>query len=352
MMSSIDDAKRVFDRVFKSLGGVAPLPSGPSRLAKLLGYYMKRCQNAVPDQSFHFDFVKNQRINACATTDAGFNLIGFNLGTPVGFLKLYETLLSNPEILPHVGDPSKDPKWECDLSKKDLQDGFADIFPPAIERITADPSRAAFVHHCTQFAMDFIFWHEIFHVLCGHVGYCLNCTHHGAGLAELEGRPTLEAATSQALELEADMNAAALTGSIWLQEPLLPGVPFRGSEEALRTWAFSLAVVFLIFDQARTRVRDYRDSTHPHPAIRAAVVFNTVAGIARKTAHQEAVVDRAWEKNMRDCQDLTRLLKLRPAWLNAWENEPDTAVLSTEFLVDHLESIQAYVMKNTKPPQL
>ena len=337
----MDDAKRVFDRVFKGLGGVAPVPNGPSRVAKLLGWYLKRCRNALPDRSFYFDYVKNQRVNACAATDGSFNLIGFNVGTPFGFLKLYETLLSNPQILPDVGDPTKDPTWECDLSARDLQDGLADLFPPAVERITSDQTRATFIHHCTQFAMDFIYWHEIFHVLCGHVGYCVKQTHQGAAMAELEGRPTLSAATSQALELEADMNAATLTGGIWLQEPLKPGIPFRDSEEALRTWAFSLAIVFLVFDQAGTRVHDYRDATHPHPAIRAGIALNTVAGMARKTApHQEAVVDRAWEKSMRDCHDLTRVLKLRPAWLNAWESEPDVAIWSTEFLVDHLESIQ------------
>jgi len=96
-MRSEDNAKQVFDRVFKKLGGRLPvLPGGSSRLSNLLTWYQKRCRVALPDPSFYFDYVNNQRVNACAAADGDFKLIGFNVGTPVAFLKLYETLLQRP----------------------------------------------------------------------------------------------------------------------------------------------------------------------------------------------------------------------------------------------------------------
>lgn len=353
MTSSKDDATRVFDRAFKDRGGIARIPSGSSRLVSLLTWYQNRCRSALPDGSFHFDFVRNRRVNACATTDGGFNLIAFNVGAPVAFLKLYETLLSNPHILPDVGDPSKDPAWQADLSTTDLQDGDANIFPAGVDRITSDPTRAAFIHHCTQFAMDFIYWHEVFHVLCGHVGYCARRSGQAVGLPELEGRPDMSAATSQALELEADLNAAAVTGGAWLREALSPGVPFRDGQEALRTWAFSLAIVFLVFDQSGAQVRDYRQATHPHPAIRAGIALNSLASLARKIApHLEGVVDGAWEQSSRDCRDLARILKLRPTWIDSWKSEPDVVTLSMEFLVDHLQSIHSDLGEHANPSLL
>lgn len=346
--------KQVFDRVFQPAGGRFDfVPRGGSRLSNLLSWYQKRCRNALPDPSFHFDYVNNQRVNAYAAADGEFKLIGFNVGTPIAFLKLFETLLSHPQILPDIGDPTKDPLWEGDLSKTDIRDGFAHIFPPGIQRITLDQTRAAFIHHCTQFSMDFIFWHEIFHVLCGHLGYCTKGGRQPASLAELQGRRELPASTSQALELDADLQAAVVTGSAWLEEPFMPGIPFRDTEEALRTWAFALSIVFLVFDQSGSPVRDYRHATHPHPAIRAGIVLNSLAGFARKNApHQEAAIDRAWRKSMEDCQALTRLLKLRPAWIGAWESEPDTVTWSTDFLIGHLESLQPELRSHSDPQLL
>lgn len=121
----------------------------------------------------------------------------------------------------------------------------------------------------------------------------------------------------------------------------MPGLPFRNAEEALRTWAFALAIVFLVFDQSGAPVRDYRHATHPHPAIRAGIFLNALASFARRnTPHQEAVIDRAWEKSSQDCQDLARLLKLRPAWIGSWESEPNVVTWSLDFLIDHLEAIR------------
>jgi hypothetical protein len=342
-MTTEDNTKvQVFDRVFKERGGrLALAPRASSRLASLLTYYQKRCRDALPDPSFHFDYVNNQCVNAYAAADAGFTLIGCNVGTPIAFLKLYETLLSHPQILPEVGDPSNDPIWEADLSGKDLRDGLADIFPPGVQRITSDSTRARFIHHCTQFAMDFVYWHEIFHVLCGYIGYLGERGGQAAGLAEVDGRRELSTVTRQALEMDADMHAAILTGGIWLKEPLRPELPFRDAEEALRSWAFALAIVFLVFDQSNSPVRDYRHAEHPHPAIRAGIALNSLASFARRSVpHQEAVIDRAWEKSAQDCKDLTRLLKLRLAWIRSWESERDVVIWSTDFLIDQLESIQ------------
>src|SRR5258708_10071121 len=348
-MANEDDAKQVFDRLFRRMGGRADIvPRDSSRLSSLLTWYQQRCRNALPDPSFHFHYVNNLRVNAYAAAHGGLTLIGLNLGTPIAFLKLYETLLSHPGILPDVGDPTKDPIWEADLSNADLQDGMADIFPKGVQRITTDQTRATFIHHCTQFAMDFIYWHEIFHALCGHLGYRAARCGEQAGFAELGGRSELSAQTSQALEMDADMQAAVLTGSIWLEEPLMVGLPFHNAEEALRTWAFALAVVFIVFDHSNAAIQDYHHATHPHPAIRAAIAFNALRAFARKNApHQEAMIDRAWEKSASECQNLTSLFKLRPAWIGSWESEPDVATWSTEFLVDQLESIKSEVRRHS-----
>ena len=55
----------------------------------------------------HIDFIENSSLNACAFIFEGFDFIGINWGAVLVIREVFDRIMSCPNILPHIGDPSK-----------------------------------------------------------------------------------------------------------------------------------------------------------------------------------------------------------------------------------------------------
>ena len=156
----------------------------------------------------HFDWIENEDINACAFLHRGKYFIGVNAGSVVYLHSLFSRMLSNPRVLPKVGDVSKEeearvPPVAIQLGRGNLHaSGFGPVIPK-------DPDRQFHYEYLNHLSMGFLVSHEITHLIHGHIAYGEDRLGH-RGISERgwkKGEPE-PALTSQTLEMDADIGAA------------------------------------------------------------------------------------------------------------------------------------------------
>jgi len=117
--------------------------------------------------------INNLNVNACAFTVGQNHYIGIFVGAPMLLNALFREMLSSPDVLPVIGDISKEirhPKlnhnqltsvehyFEASNWKK------REVFPK-------DPLRNQLCQHFETLVMYFLVLHEYTHICNGHVGY-------------------------------------------------------------------------------------------------------------------------------------------------------------------------------------
>lgn len=130
------------------------------------------------------------------------DFIGIHFGTISLVSAIFTRMLSNPNILPGVGDTSLE-----------ANAGYTHFIPAQEDLTVFSPCRpacrvrSAFAKHLTLTGLDFIFGHEITHITNGHLGV-INQTRHPD--PEMQ-RPALSPLENQAIELDADIGATQWT---------------------------------------------------------------------------------------------------------------------------------------------
>jgi hypothetical protein len=150
-----------------------------------------------------FGIVNTAKIGGFACVgEEDIDFIGIHFGTISLVSAIFTRMLSNPNILPDVGNTSLE-----------TNAGYTH-FIPAQEDLThfspcrpACRVRSAFSKHLTLTGLDFIFGHEITHITNGHLGI-INQTRHPDSEKR---RPALSSLENQAIELDADVGATEWT---------------------------------------------------------------------------------------------------------------------------------------------
>ncbi|MCO7524871.1 hypothetical protein NJH54_10130 [Pseudomonas asiatica] len=154
-------------------------------------------------RTLKFGIVNTAKIGgfACVGKE-NIDFIGINFGTISLVSAIFTRMLSNPNILPGVGDTSLE-----------ANAGYTH-FIPAQEDLTAfSPCRPAcrvrsqFSKHLTLAGLDFIFGHEITHITNGHLGVINQTSHPNPEMR----RSALSPLENQAIELDADIGATQWT---------------------------------------------------------------------------------------------------------------------------------------------
>lgn len=156
-----------------------------------------------PGRTLKFGVVNTAAIGGFACVgEEDIDFIGIHFGTISLVSAIFTRMLSNPNILPGVGN-----------TNQEANAGYTH-FIPAQEDLTAfSPCRpacrvrSAFSKHLTLTGLDFIFGHEITHITNGHLGV-INQTRHPD--PEMR-RPVLSPLENQAIELDADIGATQWT---------------------------------------------------------------------------------------------------------------------------------------------
>lgn len=242
-------------------------------------------------KQFHFDFIERQSLNAIASSRDEVGLVACHSGSFDNIASFFTLLLSHPKVLPGVGDPSREKDWILSLKDCDWSASWSAILENIDMRETPppnypiDPDRALFAHSLAILAMDFLFFHEIGHLVGGHLEFLRGDAKVG-GLEEVafNARSRLTPLDYQALELNADSHAVVTMTREWFMLPdILPeSWTFTTATEAIESLVLAMLSLFIMFDRTASSVKYYDSARHPHPAVRLANVFHGTCQLAKR----------------------------------------------------------------------
>jgi hypothetical protein len=264
----------VLDRVKAAY--IADLRSGAERLIASAG---KAFPKLPP---IHFDFVATDEVNAWAFLHKGQHCIGVTAAAVLGMSFLFQRMLSDRRILRGIGDPTKcveHPPLGLPLLPAIARDTAVKGPPPP-----PDFPRQWYYNFIVRLAFNFLFYHELGHILNGHVDWAVN-RKHAPLVAELGWAPgsVEESIEMQALEMDADSFALAqaigATGE-WAKAP--PGnLPhLQTYKELLFAWMFAAFSFFRLFGDEPLEGADLYGSSHPPYRVRLANVWEIVVRAA------------------------------------------------------------------------
>jgi hypothetical protein len=322
-------AEEAFDETFRPYGGRVVGPSSYGPLAGFVEYYRRRywfllrgLTAALPHDkrlaSTYLGVIDNRNLNAIATCSHRFDLVGIYAGSIANLSVLYFMLLSHPEVLPHVGDVSKERAWFDDLSECGWTGPLANVMSrvkPRPDRIEfpKDPIRYVAAAQMGAMALDFLFLHEMGHLLLGHLDYLI----HASGnkmVAEVRDEASLSSPVSHGIELQADEHACHISlGAAFGIDGSPDPQAFRSTTEALRRWTFAIGLLFLVFDRNDTAVVAHEWQDHPHSAVRLWNVSQMSDRAAGLSGRDPAELSEWWLQAVKDLGDVSLRFNLRSA---------------------------------------
>jgi hypothetical protein len=214
-------------------------------------------------ENVHCDWVANVTFNALATYHMDYELIGIFAGVPLMIYNHFYCFLSDPSVLPLIGNPSGETPDELAVNRLRL----GHTSPPP--RGPRDPLRCDAAMHLAWNAVMFVFFHELSQI----VGCHLRLLSESVGSLEYLEVPVVPISSKEAhlrllLEIEADQGPSSFLFSVWRSmwdRGALKAIEPLGPELSL---AISLAMLFLIMDGLQPANRRPRYSTHPPPIVR------------------------------------------------------------------------------------
>ncbi|MGQ0763726.1 MAG: hypothetical protein ACT4OT_17160 [Acidobacteriota bacterium] len=171
-----------FERYFQKDGGRLSDVS-PDALWFKLRYrdYIKKFATIRAFRNYltnvHFDFVDNPTLNAVAAQYDNCYLIGCYLGAMKNIQGLFTLMLSSPDVLKRIGNPAKEKRWLRSLESCSFVTPLetiisnAEIYELPPPDFPIDPKRKLYAHRLAILAMDFLFFHEMGHLVNGHLEY-------------------------------------------------------------------------------------------------------------------------------------------------------------------------------------
>ncbi|HTC00736.1 MAG TPA: hypothetical protein VK705_08640, partial [Ferruginibacter sp.] len=230
------------------------------------------------------NYINNSVLNAVASKekDTEKYYIGIYAGTFILLNELFLRMMSSPNILPHIGDVSKeDPtKKLFNPQQFDLDTYF--IAKPDEENIMPkDTKRQLYASLFTKTALNFLFDHEYAHIAFGHVDY-LATQQNIFTISEDEILNDIPL-NSQTLEMDADSFAAhqglGLLKSINDTPSQLPEYRrefFCDWKNGLSNWFFSIYCLFRIFGYKNFEHSKLLKYSHPPTGIRQRLIAGSL----------------------------------------------------------------------------
>lgn len=244
-------------------------------------------QNLYSDKprAIDFGFLSQTGLNAFAYASPTenppeFDFIGINVGVIFTLIDIFGRILAHPDNFPTIGNSQLEtsithnlPFLTTDVMKSD----FLPITPNC-------PVRSIFAGELAQVALDFLFFHELTHLLNGHIEFLrsrLSLVHLSEAFSP--DRTADGFAMRQALEMDADCGAVLHTLNVAFHfKELLANPPksvpkdvleamrsaYGSPKLATRTVNFAAYILFRIFDTTEWLNIHQERVTHPLPPLR------------------------------------------------------------------------------------
>ncbi len=233
-------------------------------------------ENFNPPGPIHIDYVSNSSLNAFAFQREKHEFVGLFVGAVLYIYDAFMVLLSHPEVLSDIGNPHLETTSDdriAEYLKRNPTGHFAEIGPK-------DTIRQQVARYLAFNVTNFIFGHEVGHIVDAHLFYLKK--HFGMDwwteYSDLHLSMTAIKNTGHLLEFGADRHGVRISLNTWGR--LCEGGTISSIKDPnlyLRVWAFSLGVIFRLFDRHTRDVNEYDRSSHPRPDLRyyQAIVFGT-----------------------------------------------------------------------------
>ena len=249
-------------------------------------FKMEEYRSVYPEFPFaNVNYINNNLLNAVASKESDKYYIGIYAGTFILLNELFLRIMSSPNILPEIGDISKEGKTKklFNPQQYDLDTYF--LCKPDEENIMPkDTTRQLYASLFTKAALNFLFDHEYAHIVFGHVDYIAS-TKKIFSITEEESSEETPL-DSQTLEMDAD-SFAAHHGMLLLK--ILNDDPSQLSEfrrpffcdwkKGVSNWLFSIYSLFRIFGYKNYTHDMLLKYSHPPTGLRQRLIAHTLYGL-------------------------------------------------------------------------
>jgi hypothetical protein len=246
--------------------------------SKMEGY-----RSVIPKfPSANINFINNNLLNAVASKGSEEYFIGIYAGTFILLNELFLRMMSSPNILPTIGDVSKEKETKKLFNPQQYNLDTYFLCKPDEENIMpVDKTRQLYASLFAKTALNFLFDHEYAHVAFGHVDY-IAMTENVFNISEEEliGMTPLN---SQTLEMDAD-SFAAHHGMLLLK--IINDEPTDLSEfrrpffcnwkQGVSNWLFSVYSLFRIFGYKNYEINSLLKYSHPPTGLRQRIIAHVI----------------------------------------------------------------------------
>jgi len=349
-----------FHACFYEYGGLSLTPMDEidhfrQRYLRYMHNYRTEAPYATAFSSTFFHMIRNKALGAACGRHDGYDLVGLYDGAVMNIVAFTQTLLAHPLSFKGIGNRETETPWWMLMDRADWTLPLRHVLPTirAIakppDEYPCDPIRRSFAEDIATFALDFLFFHELGHVIYGH-GDFLEQEFGVYQLSERKAVSGLSPDLAKMLELSADVFAIEQTGRPWLHGN--QGTKFASSAEALVRWCTALNLLLMISDASEAPIARYESAGHPHPAVRHVAAY----GYMSKHAHVCGArimknFDDAWLIALEEMGEIAEHFGLRSAIWAAisrdgrkilWEQERLSELWSSKYQTafDHYSRIR------------
>ena len=228
---------------------------------------------------------ENMDFNGGASRSNAEYLFGITLGVPLR--------LTSACMLLSAGTLSQDEKTIFDYVVKASPGADEPPEFDAVMTAIADPQRIAFARSMTFFSLGFVWMHEAFHTLIGHVDFASEVLGLSLDDLNMEDPGGFESDVLQALELDAD--GAALTNfCLTLNQAPRFGVVADGNVDPAHRVAQAAegAIIALsMLELRREQLGTTREGSHPNPSRRFANIMGMLRSFERRSLLPQGTLD-------------------------------------------------------------
>ena len=248
-------------------------------------------------QQLRFDFLNNRQFNAAARHNNDQFQIGVNVAVPTILQFTFNILLLNPDFFPEIGDLGLDQGYDelpngipmtlpSDVEINELIHSITGVSRPLCDQRTLTSAIM------TKIATSFVIYHEVAHVVLGHVkafnhNSSLNNTQANNGLLELieinQINEPIDHNLRQIWEFEADILAAIMvTADLFSPQNIdfISGAFDLKHQETLsygEIASFALSAIAGLFLLENQHVQKQSTPSHPTPEVRFCAVASEIS---------------------------------------------------------------------------
>lgn len=232
----------------------------------------------------------DMRYNAVAEKqEDGRYWVGVNLGTVFILSDLFLRLLSHPNTFSHIGNAKEEVPPE-ELLDYNLHDFTSRIlmgikYQEQLLILPKDPLRKEVAEYFIDICMQFIFQHEVAHIVNGHLDYIQSKNGILPALSEAESVPNVGDVVRHTLEMDADSSSVNYFVNHWVDHykrkreidrlAFLFEDPFIGMFHL----AYVFYMAFRVFGPTHTDPNVFLINNHPPTRMRQHIIFATISSI-------------------------------------------------------------------------